>query len=83
MPDSAYFRYALQQNMYALLLEQRHGLRCDGGLYLLRLHAELGEGAYEMVQCPDMRAEAMGRWPCWSSSTCGSSPSRRPQPMHA
>jgi DNA polymerase III epsilon subunit-like protein len=59
VPDSAYFRYALQQNLYALLLEQRHGLRCDGGLYLLRLHAELGEGAYEMVQCPDMRAEAM------------------------
>ena len=43
VPDSAYFRYALQQNIYALLLEQRHGLRCDGGLYLLRLHAELGE----------------------------------------
>ena len=59
VPDSAYFRYALQQNMYALLFEQRHGLQCDGGLYLLRLHAELGEGAYEMVQCPDMRTEAM------------------------
>ena len=58
VPDSAYFRYALQQNLYALLLEQRHGLRCDGGLYLLRLHAELGT-AYEMVQCPDMRTEAM------------------------
>ena len=25
----------------------------------MRLHTELGEGAYEMVQCPDMRAEAL------------------------
>ena len=57
VPDSAYYRYALQQSLYAVLLEQRHGLRCDGGLYhtlvilyLLRLHAELGEGAYEMVR---------------------------------
>ena len=59
VPDSAYHRYSIQQHLYNLLLEQRHGLRCDGGLYLLRLHAELGEGAYEMVQCPDMRAEAL------------------------
>ena len=56
VPDTAFYKYSLQQSMYELMLEQTHGLRCEGGLYLLRMHAEIE--TYEMVQCADMKAEA-------------------------
>lgn len=56
VPETAFHKYSLQQSMYELMLEQTHGLRCEGGLYLLRMHAEIG--TYEMVQCADMKAEA-------------------------
>jgi hypothetical protein len=56
VPDTAFHKYSLQQSVYALMLEQTHGLRCDGGLFLLRMHAEIE--TYEMVQCVDMKAEA-------------------------
>ena len=56
VPDTAFYKYSLQQSMYELMLEQTHGLRCEGGLYLLRMHAEIE--TYEMVKCADMKAEA-------------------------
>ena len=56
VPDTAFYKYSLQQSMYSLMLEQTHGLKCEGGLFLLRMHAEIE--AYEMVQCEDMTAAA-------------------------
>ena len=34
----------------------QHGVRCDGGLFLLRVHADID--TYEMVACVDLKAEA-------------------------
>ena len=32
VPATAFYKYSLQQSMYELMLEQTHGLRCEGGL---------------------------------------------------
>ena len=56
VPDMPLFRYSLQQSLYALMVEQTHGIACDGGMYLLKMHAEVA--SYEVVQCRDMRREA-------------------------
>ena len=54
--DTAFHKYSLQQSMYELMLEQTHGLRCDGGLFLLRMHTDIE--TYEMVKCESMETEA-------------------------
>ena len=47
---------ALQLSLYSLMLEETHGVRCQGGLFLMRMHAAYE--TYEVVSCRDMRDEA-------------------------
>ena len=56
VPANAYHRYALQLSLYSLMLEETHGVRCQGGLFLMRMHAAYE--TYEVVPCRDMRDEA-------------------------
>ena len=56
VPANAYHKYALQLSLYSLMLEETHGVRCQGGLFLMRMHAAYE--TYEVVSCRDMRDEA-------------------------
>ena len=56
VPANAYHKYALQLSLYSLMLEETHGVRCQGGLFLMRMHAAYE--TYEVVPCRDMRDEA-------------------------
>ena len=56
VPANPYHKYSLQLSLYSLMLEETHGVRCQGGLFLIRLHAAYQ--TFEVVQCCDMREEA-------------------------
>ena len=47
---------ALAQSLYALMLQQTHGVAVDDRSYLLAMHTD--RNAHEVVQCRDLRPEA-------------------------
>lgn len=56
IPDTNYWHYALQLNVYRILLERHYQLRITE-LVLVRLHPQLLR--YELISLPDLRSEVM------------------------
>ena len=55
LPNTAYWHYSLQQNLYAAILERCYGVAVHA-MYLVQLHPKLP--SYHCVQVPEMQALA-------------------------
>ena len=53
LPAANYWAYALQVNVYGLILEQEYGMRVDG-YFLAQVHPDAGA---RLISCPRMDAE--------------------------
>lgn len=56
LPDSNFWHYALQLNMYKYILETKYN-KTVKELYLVRLHPEAEENNYELIQLPILSIE--------------------------
>jgi hypothetical protein len=56
LPDSNFWHYALQLNMYKYILETKYH-KVVKELYLVRLHPEAEEKNYELIQLPNLSIE--------------------------
>lgn len=56
MPDSNFWHYALQLNTYKTILERKYDKRVTG-LYLVRLHPDMTEETYELLDVPILTTE--------------------------
>lgn len=56
LPDSNFWHYALQLNIYKTILERKYNKKIDG-LYLVRLHPDAEEKNYELISLPDLPRE--------------------------
>jgi hypothetical protein len=56
LPDTNYWHYALQLNMYKYILESKYN-RIVKDLYLVRLHPETETHSYELIQLPILEVE--------------------------
>ena len=56
LPDSNFWHYALQLNMYKYILEAKYD-KIVKDLYLVRLHPDAEEKNYELIQLPILRVE--------------------------
>ena len=56
LPDSNFWHYALQLNMYKYILETKYH-KVIKELYLVRLHPEAEEKNYELIQLPNLSIE--------------------------
>ena len=56
MPDSNFWHYAIQLNMYKMILEHKYGKKVTG-LYLVCLHPENGHEDYERIEVPMLNEE--------------------------
>ena len=57
--DSAFGHYAVQQNLYAVILKRRYWLELES-MWLVRLHPNNAPSAYEIIDVPDLK-DAAGR----------------------
>jgi ATP-dependent exoDNAse (exonuclease V) beta subunit len=56
LPDSNFWRYALQLNTYKAILEKNYG-KVVKDLFLVRLHPDAEEKTYELIKLPDLSTE--------------------------
>lgn len=56
MPDSNFWHYALQLNIYKFILETKYG-KVVKDLYLVRLHPDAEEQNYELIKLPILARE--------------------------
>lgn len=56
LPDTNFWHYALQLNLYKLILEEKYGKQVTG-LYLIRLHPINAYKSYERIQVPFLTDE--------------------------
>lgn len=56
LPDSNFWHYALQLNMYKYILESKYN-KVVKSLYLVRLHPDAEEKNYELIQLPNLSIE--------------------------
>jgi ATP-dependent exoDNAse (exonuclease V) beta subunit len=56
LPDTNFWHYALQLNIYKYILESKYG-KTVKDLYLVRLHPDATENNYELIQLPILTAE--------------------------
>jgi ATP-dependent exoDNAse (exonuclease V) beta subunit len=56
LPDSNFWHYALQLNMYKYILETKYG-KIIKDLYLVRLHPDAEEKNYELIELPILNTE--------------------------
>jgi len=56
LPDSNFWHYALQLNMYKYILEAKYGKNVKD-LYLVRLHPDAEEKTYELIKLPILLVE--------------------------
>ena len=56
MPDSNFWHYTLQLNIYKAILEAKYG-KIVTDLYLIRLHPDAEEENYEIIQVPIVNAD--------------------------
>lgn len=56
LPDSNFWHYALQLNIYKYILEAKYNKKVKD-LYLVRLHPEAKEKNYELIKLPDLKTE--------------------------
>jgi hypothetical protein len=56
LPDSNFWHYALQLNMYKFILESKYDKKIKE-LFLVRLHPDAEQGNYELIEIPIMEKE--------------------------
>jgi hypothetical protein len=56
LPDTNFWHYAIQLNMYKYILETKYGKRVDG-LYLVKLHPDDSFGSYDILEVPFLEKE--------------------------
>jgi ATP-dependent exoDNAse (exonuclease V) beta subunit len=56
LPDTNYWHYALQLNTYRAILEEKYGVKVSQ-LYLVRLHPDIEEKTYELLEVPILEKE--------------------------
>ena len=56
MPDSNFWHYTLQLNIYKAILEQKYN-KIISELYLVRIHPECEENTYELIKLPILTLE--------------------------
>jgi len=56
LPDTNFWHYALQLNMYKVILEHKYGKQVTG-LYLVCLHPDNAYKSYERIQVPVLEKE--------------------------
>lgn len=56
LPDSNFWHYALQLNIYKLILERKYNKKVKD-LFLVRLHPDAEEENYELIKLPDLTHE--------------------------
>jgi ATP-dependent exoDNAse (exonuclease V) beta subunit len=56
MPDSNFWHYTLQLNIYKAILEEKYN-KVISELYLVRIHPESEENNYELIQLPILTTE--------------------------
>jgi len=56
LPDTNFWHYAIQLNMYKYILETKYGKRVDG-LYLVKLHPDDSFNSYEILEVPFLEEE--------------------------
>lgn len=56
LPDSNFWHYALQLNIYKLILERKYNKKVKE-LFLVRLHPDSEEKNYELIKLPDLTQE--------------------------
>jgi len=56
LPDSNFWHYALQLNIYKLILERKYDTKIKD-LFLVRLHPNAEEKNYELIKLPDLKSE--------------------------
>jgi hypothetical protein len=54
LPDTNFYHYALQQNMYRIILKKHYGIEVST-MYLVQLHPELEN--YQLIEVPDLSKE--------------------------
>jgi hypothetical protein len=54
VPDTNFYHYALQQNMYRIILKEKYEIVVNT-MYLVQLHPDLNN--YELIEVPDMTKE--------------------------
>lgn len=55
-PDSNFWHYAIQLNIYKAILEDKYG-KIVKDLYLVKLHPDAEEKTYELIKVPDLKKE--------------------------
>ena len=56
MPDSNFWHYTLQLNIYKTILEKKYN-KSVSDLYLVRIHPESEENTYELIKIPILLLE--------------------------
>jgi hypothetical protein len=56
MPDSNFWHYSLQLNTYKKILEEKYDKKIKD-LYLVRLHPDIIEETYELLEVPSLEKE--------------------------
>jgi hypothetical protein len=56
LPDTKFWHYSLQLNMYKAILEEKYGKKVTD-LYLVRLHPNNINKTYELIRCADLSTE--------------------------
>lgn len=67
MPDSNFWHYSLQLNMYKSILEAKYGKRITG-LYLVCLHPDNQDKTYERIQVPFLPEEVEALLSYWKET---------------
>lgn len=56
LPDTNYWHYSLQLNIYKAILERNYGKKVNG-LYLVCLHPDNKNGSYQRIKVPELKGE--------------------------
>jgi ATP-dependent exoDNAse (exonuclease V) beta subunit len=56
IPDTNFWHYSLQLNMYKAILQQKYG-KIVKDLFLVRLHPDNPKKTFELIKCPNMDQE--------------------------
>lgn len=65
MPDTNFWHYSLQLNLYKTILEQKYGKKVTG-LYLVRLHPDDPYKTYDRIQVPFLEEDMKNVLSWWS-----------------
>jgi uncharacterized protein (UPF0297 family) len=56
LPDTNFWHYSLQLNIYKAIIELKYGKKVDG-IYLVCLHPNNKNGSYQRIRCADLSEE--------------------------